>query len=89
MSEAVGTYGVTIPVRSDIIAAGLGEAEWEHEGEAQMAVRINLEPDNRATQMMEDPAGYFKAERDRIRAEVLAELGEPLGSDGREWGRLH
>lgn len=39
-----------------------------------MAVRINLEPDNRATQMMEDPAGYFKAERDRIRAEVLAEL---------------
>lgn len=39
-----------------------------------MAVRITPKPDDRAKQMVTDPAGYFKAARDRIRAEVIEDL---------------
>ncbi len=41
---------------------------------AAMAVRIIPKPDDRAEKMVSDPAGYFKAARDRIRAEVVEDL---------------
>lgn len=39
-----------------------------------MAVRINPKPDDRAERMVSDPAGYFQAERERLRAEVIEDM---------------
>jgi len=39
-----------------------------------MAVRIQPKPDDRAKQMINDPAGYFQAARERLHAEVIEDM---------------
>jgi hypothetical protein len=39
-----------------------------------MAVRIQPKPDDRAERMINDPAGYFKAARERLHSEVVEDM---------------